>query len=120
MSVASLSLKLSGLFEAELLTELMLRHWGHPLANDSEFRNLILESATEALRSAVGGQLLFEEVPAKKTSLVAAIWYAEWSSVTSETPESEAEHVTWQHRQDWLEKVRRALPSCFCSPDLLP
>jgi hypothetical protein len=120
MSIASLSLRISGLFEAELLLELMLRHWQHPLANDPDFRNLILENAAEALRSAVSGQQLFDDVPAKKTNLVAAIWYAEWSSVNTEHPGSQSDQILWASRKDWLDRVRRALPSCFCSPDLLP
>ena len=44
-------------------------------------------------------------------NFVAAIWYAEWSHVQdSHDPDVQA-------RSEWLQKVRRSLPSCFCDPD---
>jgi hypothetical protein len=41
---------------------------------------------------------------------------AEQSSLSGTT-----EHMTDEsrRRQDWLDTVRRAVPSCFCDPDLL-
>lgn len=118
-SIASLSLRLSGLYEAELLVELMLRYWKHPLAEDADFRNSLLERAAEVLRTAVQGQPLLEGLPAEKTNLVAAIWYAEWASLGAEGSGGDADSALSNHRRGWLETVRHALPSCFCSPDLL-
>jgi hypothetical protein len=62
-SVAKKCLAFSGLFEAELLLELMLRFWEHPLAADRDFRNDLLENAADALRSSISGQQLIEEIP---------------------------------------------------------
>ena len=117
MSIASASLRLARLYEAELLVELMLRYWQHPLANDERFRHDLLEAAVGALRSAATGQPLFDDIPAKKTNLVAAIWYAEMMTV--DVDRSESTDATRSLRLEWLEKVKRALPSCFCDPDLL-
>lgn len=119
-SIASLSLRLSGLYEAELLVELMLRYWKHPLADDADFRSDLLENAAEALRMAVDGQSLIADVPAKKTNLVAAVWYVEWASLDAEGSGGLAGTPLSNQRREWLETVRRAVPSCFCSPDLLP
>jgi len=114
MSVAKGCLAFSGLFEAEVLVELMLRYWTHPLADDEEFRNALLEAASSVLRSCVGGQKIMEDLPPEKTSFIAAVWYAEWTTLESGTDDPEGP------RQAWLERVRRALPSCFCAPDSLP
>jgi hypothetical protein len=46
-SIAKACLRMTGLFEAELLTELILRHWGHPLASDGEYRSQLLEAAAQ-------------------------------------------------------------------------
>ena len=115
MSIAKESLRMTGLFEAEVLVELMLRHWKHPLAKDRHFREQVLESAALALRSAAKGQQLLEKVPAKQMNLIAAIWYVESVSLQADPQISKAEFRT---RQDWLQSVRRALPSCFCPEDL--
>ena len=111
MSVARQSLALTGLFEAELLTELMLRFWQHPLADDREFRNDILEKAAEVLRQAVGGTAVLEDVSAANTNFVAAMWYAEWAA-TLELNDEFADK-----RRGWLTAIRRSLPGCFCNPD---
>jgi len=120
MSIASLSLKLTGLYEAELLIELMLRYWKHPFADDVGFRSDLLENAAEALRMAVDGQSLILDVPAKKMNLVAAVWYVEWAALDAEGTGGLAGSPQSNQRKEWLETVRRAVPSCFCSPDLLP
>lgn len=112
-SIASQCLELSGLFEAELLLELMLRHWNHPFADDSHFREHLLEGAAESLRAAIDGKRLIEAVPADQMNLVLAIWYAEWNSVNF----GESENVP--ERTKWLEIVRRSIPSCFCDQDSL-
>jgi len=115
MSIAEKSLELTGLFESELLVELMLRYWKHPRADDPEYRNILIEGAAEALRAAIAHHTLIEGLPPDKTSLVAAIWYAEWAGLDS----GDASGQELVERRNWLDEVRRALPSCFCDPDLL-
>ena len=34
--IAQISLNFTGLYESELLVELMLRYWNHPNANDAD------------------------------------------------------------------------------------
>lgn len=117
MSIAKRSLSFTGVFESELLLELMLRFWNHPLAGDAEFRNELLERAAEALRAAVAGSQLIEDLHPANVNLVAAIWYAELTSFDQGADDYPAELAP--QRQEWLETVRRTLPSCFCNPDLL-
>ncbi len=117
MSAAKDALNFSGLFESELLVELMLRYWKHPFADDSDFRNNLLETAAEALRLSIAGKSLIDTLQPKDMNLVAAVWYAEWSSVAGDVQVTEAERI---NRENWLNIVRRALPSCFCDPDQLP
>ena len=113
-TVAKQSLQLCGLFEAEILVELLLRCWGHPLADDQDFRNYLLESACEVLGRSVGGETFLQELSPPDMNFVAAVWYSEWAGVSACGEGVDA-------RQEWLEDIRRALPSCFCSPrDLLP
>jgi len=64
-------LAFTGLFEAELLIQLMLRYWEHPLAADSDYRNHLLESACEVLRSSIAGERLMEDIPPKQMNFVA-------------------------------------------------
>ena len=113
MSLARKSHDMSGLFEAEVLVGLMLRYWQHPLAEDREFCNELLERAAEVLTHALAGEKIMEDVEPANTNLIGAIWYAEWSALQGAGSESSAE------RQAWLDRVRRALPSCFCNPDEL-
>jgi hypothetical protein len=112
-SIPARCLAMSGLFEAELLTELMLRFWKHPFAEDASFRDQLLETAAEVLRASKKGEKLLEDVPANEMNLVAALWYAEWNSVAESTEPSSAE------RRAWLVTVRKAVPSCFCSQNQL-
>ena len=114
MKIAEECLRLAHLFEAELLVELMLRFWRHPFANDEAFRNEILESAIEAIRSAVDGHQTIAGVKPENLNLVAAIWYAEF--VALDTTEQVA---SLPGRKAWLDEVRRSVPSCFCDPELL-
>lgn len=114
MSIAKESLRMTGLFEAEVLVELMLRYWKHPLAKDREFRSQVLEVAAQALRSATKGHQLVDELPAKKMNLIAAIWYVESVSLQADPQISKAEY---RAREKWLHAIRRALPSCFCSEE---
>ena len=113
MSVAKKCLAFSGLFEAELLIELMLRYWVHPLAADEEFRNELLERAAEVLRACIAGQHMMEDIPPKHMNFVAAVWYAEWSAVSNGAEDPHGK------RKAWLKKLRRTVPSCFCPPDRL-
>jgi hypothetical protein len=114
MSIAKKCLAMSGLFEAELLIELMLRYWKHPLAPDKEFRNGLLEGAAEVLRSCLAGQQAIEDIPPADMNLVAATWYVEWNAVSNGAEDPQGK------RQMWLDGVRKAIPSCFCPPDSLP
>ena len=112
-SVAKVCLAFSGIFEAELLVELMLRHWSHPLAADKIFRRQILENAALVLRSSIAGQKLMEDIPSDQMNFVAAAWYAEWNTLSAGEEDPDG------LRAAWLEAVRKALPSCFCSHDRL-
>jgi hypothetical protein len=111
MSIAKRCLAFSGLFEAELLTELMLRYWNHPFAADADFRSELLERAASALRTCLAGQALMKDIPPLHMNFVAALWYAEWSDVEAGSQDPD--------RRQWLERVQKALPSCFCGPDRL-
>jgi hypothetical protein len=117
MSIADESLRLTGLFEAELLTELMLRYWNHPRADEPAFRANLLESAAEILQMAVTGTSLIEDMKPENTNLVVALWCAEVNALDGRQEDSVA---VFEERRKWTETIRRALPSCFCDPDLLP
>ena len=112
MSTADDAYRFCGLFEAELLLELMLRFWFHPLANEFEFRNDLLENTTEVLRSSTEGQQLLASVPAQQMNFVSAVWYAEWT--TLQGAEGDLTENELKSRREWLATVRRTLPSCFC------
>ena len=113
-TVVETSLTVSGLFEAEVLTELLLWRWDHPLRRDVEFRNDLLESAATALRRAISGERLFESVPAPETNLIAAIYYVEWTALSDGADDPDGA------RSRWLDLFRQALPSCFCAQEDLP
>src|SRR5688572_2198429 len=115
-SIAQASFQYSGLYEAELLVELMLRYWKHPLADDEVFRQDLLENAAEVLRLAISGTSLIEGLAAKNVNFVAAVWMAEWSAM--DRPEG-VNPQELQERRNWLDAVRHAVPSCFCDPTLL-
>jgi hypothetical protein len=113
-SIAKGCLRFTGLFEAEVLLELMVRYWEHPLAADRDFRNGLLEGAAEALRLCVSGQEIIAEVPPKDTSFIAAVWYVEWCALAAGDEDPQG------LRQAWLERIRQTLPSCFCAMEDLP
>jgi hypothetical protein len=115
-NVAQLYLDLTGLFEAEVLVELMLWRWNHPYAGDKEFANGLLESTAEILRDASEGQASIEGIPTSNLNFLAAVWYAEHCSLN----QGDADPATAEARSAWLSTVRRALPSCFCDPSDLP
>ena len=100
----------AGSFEAELLLELLLRHWNHPLADDSEFRNSLMECAADVLIASSNGEELIDGIPPQEMNFVSAVWFVEATS-------QHEEHAT--ERQAWSDRVRRAIPSCFCSQDRL-
>jgi len=114
-SLAEKSLALCHLFEAELLLELMLRHWDHPLAEVQQYRAALLENITQVLEAAVDGRSFIEGLPPSNMNFVAAAYYAELRSL--EDPGADPE--TMEQRETWLARVRSTLPSCFCDPDLL-
>jgi len=93
----------------------MLQTWKHPFSEDEDFRQELLESATELL-SVVSQEsckeVFIEGLAPQEMNLVSAIWYSEWCAVQDDKQKRES-------RKTWLDGVRRALPSCFCSTDLL-
>jgi len=113
-TIAKKSFAMTGLFEAEVLTELLLWRWEHPLRNDREFRRALLEDAATALRQAIDGEALCEEIPAEETNLIAALYFVEWSALQSGAEDADGS------RRQWLVKLRRSLPSCFCAQEDLP
>lgn len=115
-TIAQMSLALTGMFEAELLIQLMLREWKHPRSNDKEFRNGLLETAAEILQSAVDGASVSPDLAPENVNLVAALCLAESMLLANDQTIDATENAA---RSDWLENVRRAVPSCFCDPDLL-
>jgi hypothetical protein len=86
-SVAKQCLALSGLYEIELLSELMLRYWNHPFASDADFRDQLLEAAVEVLKASIAGKRLIEYMPPSQMNFVSALWYAEWVNVTADEVE---------------------------------
>ncbi|MCI0638028.1 MAG: hypothetical protein L0Y72_21275 [Gemmataceae bacterium] len=114
-NLAKRCLAFSGLFEAELLIELMLRFWNHPLSDDQDYRNELLENAVEVLRASAKGQRFMEDMPPNKMNFVSAVWYAEWNGL-----DASLEKRMRLRRKQWLERIRRSLPSCFCDPKDLP
>ncbi len=114
-SIAEKSLAVCQLFEGELLLELMLRYWQHPLADDSQFRNEMIEAVTMVLQEAVAGSYFIEGISPAKMNFVAALYYAELRSCEDAATAGDET----KSRQNWLTAVRRSLPSCFCEPDLL-
>lgn len=117
MSIVAESFRLTGLFEAELLVELLMRYWRHPLADDAGARSCLLENAVQSLQMALEGQVLIDGLQPENTNFVAAVWHGEWLSLeqagSDETPEIRSA------RRLWIDRLRHALPSCFCDPDLL-
>jgi len=113
LNLPAILFNVTGTFEYELLIELMLRHWNHPLADESEYRNELLEAVAELLARASQGTS-FGDMPAHETNLVYAVWFIESESIGHDD-----HSAILVLRKQWLDAVRRALPSCFCSQDLL-
>ena len=118
-SNAERSRAICSLFESEVLVWLLLRNWHHPLAEDGDFRNQLLETAAAVLDTAATGprnSVFIEGLPASDMNLIAAIWYAENRALEDLETESGGDR---RARLRWLEAVRRAVPSCFCPQDHL-
>ena len=118
-SSAKRSLAICPLFESEVLIWLLLRTWNHPLAEDGDFRNQLLETATEVLSTAAAGSqgcAFIAGLPASDMNLIAAVWYAENRALEDLGADVGEDAAA---RLDWLAAVRRALPSCFCPQDHL-
>lgn len=114
-NTAKQCLAICPLFEAELLVRLMLDRWAHPYATDESYRQQLLESTTEVLEAASHDSctdVFIEKLPSNEMNFVAAVWYSELCALQNDS----SEHET---RQAWLDAIRRSLPSCFCSSDLL-
>lgn len=116
MSIAEESFRLTGLFEAELLIELMLRYWHHPYCDQRDFGQQLLENAAEALRLSISGTQLIDGLMPEHMNLVAAAYYVEWSAVSA-MPSDPSTDAELQGRVDWLIAIRRAIPGSFCNPD---
>ena len=112
---ASRCLSICPLFESELLLELMFRHWSHPYADDDDYRARLLESVTELLIRASAPEckeIFIQGMRAQDMNFVSAVWYVEFNGAQDDSEQRLA-------RQNWLNVVRRSLPSCFCDTDLL-
>ena len=117
---AEKSLILCSLFESEILVWLILRNWGHPLAENGEYRTAILETATEVLYTAAqhdANQVFIEGMPSRDMNLIAALWYAENRALEERDSVLDEE---FNARLQWMDNIRRSLPSCFCPADDLP
>lgn len=114
---AARSLSICYLFESEILVWLLLRNWNHPFADDSEYRNDLLESTTELLTTAStqGNQESYiEGMSDRDMNFIAALWYSEFMSLQHADTERSQEA---DDRRRWLSEVRQTLPSCFCAVD---
>jgi hypothetical protein len=111
MTKLEVAIAFCGLYEAELLASLILSHWGHPRGSDEEFAKELVEDVAEILSRSQHGDQFFEDIKPDDVNFVAALWYAESARVT------DIGEAVLQERRDWLTKVRRALPSCFCDPE---
>ena len=103
------------LFESEVLLQLLLEKWNHPLAENEGFREAVLESTALLLETASDehcSEVFIEGLPANQMNFVASVWYVEFCSVQDPVEFQPA-------RQQWLKDVRHSLPSCFCSTEML-
>src|SRR5438874_2397242 len=107
-STAKRCLEFSGLFEAELLVRLMLKNWNHPLAQNEEFADALLEGTAEALQASVRGEQLLDGIPPTSMNFVSAAWYVEHSALEMD-PNA---YGMVEERTAWLSAIRHSLPSC--------
>lgn len=114
MTKLDVAIAFCGLFEAELLVDLMLRFWEHPNAGARDDVDYLVEAAAEVLNQSKAGTVFIEGVAPSDMNFVAAVWYAEYCNVADESEIANGQ-------LEWLSRVRRSLPSCFCDPgDLIP
>ena len=105
--------QVTGTFEFELLIELLLRNFEHPLAYDSEYRNTVVESVAEILNRASQGEA-FGSMQPSHTNIVYSVWWVESRMIVQES-----EHKVKAKRRKFLDAMKRSLPSCFCDQDQL-
>ena len=115
MTTAEDAYRFGQLFEAELLIELMLRFWNHPLDDDAEFRNALIEAAVDVLNALIRGERLMDGVQPLQMKFVATVCDAEWTTLQG----SSLEAAELRQRQNWLNIIRKSVPSCFCAHDAL-
>lgn len=58
-----------------------------------------------------------ESVPPDQMNLIAAVWYVEF---VTDAANMDIKPSIQTARRNWMDAVRRALPSCFCDFDDLP
>ena len=116
LSVAKRSLLMTGSFEAEILVMLLLKNWEHPHHQDDDFRQSLLDCSADVLQTSVQGKRLFEEISPANVNLIAALCYAEATTLSGDPSIPQQERAM---REKWIESIRRSMPSCFCEPDLL-
>lgn len=114
--IASTSLEFTGLYESELLVQLMLRYWNHPRAEDANFGNDLLELAAESLRAAVAGHQLIEGLPPDQMNLVSAVWFAEWNRISNDPDLGDDQRTA---ARTWLTTLRHSIPGSFCDQQYL-
>jgi hypothetical protein len=113
MSIAKNALRLASFFEAEVLVNLMLRFWKHPQYEKPGYASVLLDTASEVLLASSKGEKLIEDMKPADVNLIAAIVYAETSTLAGDPSIDRKDRMA---RQRWIAKVRRALPSCFTNP----
>jgi hypothetical protein len=101
-NTAEKCLEITSLFEAEVFVRLMLWRWEHPLADDVNFANGLLEDASVVLRDAIGGTSPIEGVPATDLNFIAAVWCAEHNAVELGRADPETTAETIAAREAWL------------------
>jgi hypothetical protein len=104
-STAERALLLANSFEAEVFVHLLLEKWKHPLSEDAEFRNDLLEGAAQALQESCDGLTLIEPLKPEDFNFIAAMWFVEWSALQA----SVGDLPFRSERQQWLEDIRHAL-----------
>lgn len=103
------------LFESEILLQLILEKWNHPLSMEDGFRQDVLEAAAALLETASDehcSEIFIEGLPANQMNFIAAVWYVEFCSIQDPVDDRQTRH-------QWLIDIRKSLPSCFCSTDML-
>ena len=114
-STAGECLRFTSLFEAEVLAQLLLDRWDHPLASARTYASELVEQAREVLQRSGDGAVFIDNLEPEDMNFIAAVWYVEWVAIQNDTG---VDHYV--ERTNWLNNVRRTFPSCFCDPSDLP